>query len=77
MDAYVSDFFSNPDWLREYPLWLAGYTKTPAWPKPWSTYNFWQYSGSAKVDGIGNPADVDYFNGDKAELIQLINSCIV
>lgn len=60
-------------WLK-YPLWVANYNvSSPAIPKPWTTWLFWQY-GTPTI----NPADwgveskeidADYFNGTSAEFL--------
>ncbi len=43
-------------------LWLADYgVSSPAVPKPWSKWTFWQYGDS--------PVDMDRFNGTEAELL--------
>ena len=43
-------------------LWVAHYgVSSPAVPKPWSHWTFWQYTDS--------PVDTDHFNGTEAQLL--------
>ncbi len=77
-----------PAWAPDYPLWVAQYPVkggapalseiaagkyTPALPKSWTRYDFWQYSEDGRVDGIthnNRPTDVDLnvYAGSLAEL---------
>ena len=44
-------------------------TRAPLVPKPWTNWDFWQYTEHGKVPGIAAGAvDLDYFNGTEAEL---------
>jgi len=61
--------------LKGYYLWIADYEKKPqTLPQPWqaSGWHFWQYSESSIVQGVDGEVDMDYFQGDKAALQQLI-----
>lgn len=78
---YVSYFvvqaLNNPEWLKEYPLWLPWYAdelkiKTPL---PWVHWHFWQYSGTSRIPGLSNLGDIDVFNGDLEDLKALIRYC--
>ena len=56
------------NYFKQYPLWIANYGVTnPSIPKPWTTWEFWQYTD--KGDGIlygveSLNIDLNYFNGD-------------
>jgi len=60
----------NSDGFSGHPLWIAAYTGAapPEIPSVWTTYTFWQYSGSGTVPGFADKVDQDYFNGTLAEL---------
>lgn len=48
--------------LNAWSLWIADYgVSSPAVPKPWSKWTFWQNGDS--------PVDTDRFNGTEAELL--------
>ena len=66
------DGAGNPSWLAEYPLWLAEYGPKAKPPLPWKTYNFWQDSGDATIQGLGNTGDDDLFQGNLDDLKALI-----
>jgi lysozyme len=42
----MEDDFAN------YDLWIASYTKEPKIPSPWTDWQIWQNSGSARFDGV-------------------------
>lgn len=74
---YMVNAVNNPLFLKEYPLilpWYAPESQIKA-PLPWTKWNIWQSSGMAKIRGLGNPGDLDVFNGSKADLKNLIMSC--
>ncbi len=52
------DTLRRPEWLLDYPWWIAHYTKGRPWCpfKPWS---MWQFSGSAKIPDIFNKGPLD------------------
>lgn len=61
--------------LKGYKLWLAHYTTRPApnVPAPWTSWTFWQYSESGKVDGVPSDAcDMNRFAGTTADLQALL-----
>ncbi len=62
-----------PAWSIEYPLWVANYTTAaqPLKPKPWQTYQWWQYTSHGSVPGIPGDTDLDWFNGTLPELYAL------
>jgi lysozyme len=67
--AFASDILGNAPALARYRVWLAHYTEaeTPAIPKPWSSWTFWQY-GNARTPGIPVPVDLNRFNGSRDSL---------
>jgi len=51
------------------PLWIAQYSSLcPDLPAPWSTWKFWQNSGSGSAPGVSGQVDLDKFNGSLADL---------
>jgi len=64
-----SEFLSDWGGLGAYPLWVANYGQMcPDVPSAWTTYTFWQSSGTGMATGIDAPVDVDSFNGTLAQL---------
>jgi lysozyme len=64
---FVNQVLQNAPGLSKYNLWIANYNvPEPNVPKPWSTWDFWQYSDSGKVPGItaGGGVDLDMYNGN-------------
>jgi lysozyme len=61
----ITDYLGNPSEFSSCPLWLAAYNvgDPPAIPKPWSTFDFWQYSSSGSVEGVPGNCDLNYLNG--------------
>jgi GH25 family lysozyme M1 (1,4-beta-N-acetylmuramidase) len=62
------------DEFNDHPLWHAGYTggdcpSTIA--NQWPDWTIWQYSSSGSVSGIGGDVDVNRFNGDFNQLLDL------
>lgn len=52
-----------------YPLWVAHYgVSAPNVPAGWSGWTFWQHSDAGRVDGITGAVDLNWFNGDRAEM---------
>jgi lysozyme len=63
--AFLSDFTL----LGAYPLWVANYgVSCPNVPAPWSTYTFWQSTGTGSLSAISGALDLDSFNGTLAQL---------
>ncbi|MEU3225222.1 GH25 family lysozyme [Streptomyces sp. NPDC006976] len=58
------------------PLFTAHWTSaaSPAIPKGFSHYTFWQYTDSGSVSGISGAVDRDRFNGDASRLLALANN---
>lgn len=47
--------------FRRSELWVAGYgVRTPAVPRPWQRWTFWQYTDGGRLPGVG-VTDLDYF----------------
>ena len=52
--------------LKNMPLWIAMYTNVPINPPyppdagGWKRWRIWQYSESAKVNGVSNPVDANW-----------------
>lgn len=66
--------------MAQYPLWVAEYGVTaPKVPPPWTDWDFWQYSESELLPGVGKPGqgrcDANYFNGTVDELKAFIAQC--
>lgn len=72
--AFVGDVLGADPRLKEYPLWVANYTRAtkPRLPKPWSFWTFWQYTEDGRVAGISGAVDINRFNGDRGRLEALL-----
>jgi lysozyme len=72
--SFVRDILGSPGDLVSYPLWVASYTTAPnpTMPAGWSDWTFWQYGEKGAVPGIGGSVDVDWFNGELADLQGLV-----
>lgn len=73
---YSGSSFANdkklPASFKRYPLWVAHYTKgAPKIPGPWPSFTFWQNTDKAKVKGVKNPCDFNFFNGSIEDLKNL------
>ncbi len=56
------------DQFGAYPLWVADYdTDEPRLPNGWSSWNLWQWKGSAELPGISKIVDLNRFHGTQAE----------
>lgn len=53
------------------PLWIAAYIPKPLIPRAWPAWTFWQHNDNGDIPGINARTDVDYFNGERAELERL------
>ncbi|MBS1955506.1 MAG: glycosyl hydrolase family 25 [Cyanobacteria bacterium SZAS-4] len=71
--SFSEDVLSEAPELSEYPLWLAHHTPAPKpWiPRPWTSWNFWQYTDKGTINGINGPVDLDRFNGTHSQLLSL------
>ncbi|MFC1748924.1 glycoside hydrolase family 25 protein [Pseudomonadota bacterium] len=56
----------------QYDLWLADYAKEPSLPKNRSQWTFWQHSQKGSLKGIRGTVDLNWFQGDRADLNKLI-----
>ncbi len=66
---FIRDTLGADARLAPYPLWLAQYRKNaPNVPKPYSTWTFWQFTETGKIDGITGNVDLNYFNGTVEQL---------
>ncbi|MEM6749297.1 MAG: GH25 family lysozyme [Planctomycetota bacterium] len=56
--------------ITELPLWMATLNSTAPSTSPWGSndWDFWQYTFTGSVNGIGGDVDRDVFNGTSAEL---------
>lgn len=59
----------NPARFDTCQLWVASYRNdAPKLPNGWSDWAFWQYSDNGTVPGITGHVDMNYFNGDAAQM---------
>jgi lysozyme len=72
---YTAQYFwkdyvaSSPDWAK-HDLWVASYSSKPYLPTDWTSWKFWQYSETGKVNGMGSAADVNNFNGSYEDFVK-------
>jgi LysM repeat protein len=77
----LQDHFSEagggpPTWVKDYPLWIAQYPShytpgmSPALPRGWFKWTFWQYSDKGRINGVNDFVDLDLFNGNLEELYE-------
>lgn len=45
------------------PLWLAQYASKPVLPAAWSDWTIWQYTDRGAVPALGEPVDLNRFDG--------------
>lgn len=72
-DSYWKTYLPKADWGCEYPLWLD--KPGTIWPPqlwPWAGWMFWQYSYQARLPGIPVNLGLNWFNGSKTELEQMV-----
>lgn len=62
---FFRDILQNSPELAKYSLWIANYNVAePSIPKPWTKWDFWQYSEKGKVPGINSDGvDLNMFHG--------------
>ena len=62
--SFVNGQLGNSATLGKYDLWVASWEESqPTIPKPWTDYQFWQYSSTGTVPGIKGDVDLDMYNG--------------
>jgi lysozyme len=73
---YVSPaFLSSYTSFGSYFLWVANYgVSCPDVPAPWSTYTFWQSTGTGSLSALSGAVDLDSFNGTLAQLQSLVSA---
>lgn len=60
--AFLNERTLSPAFAK-YPLWVAHYgVSHPTVPRPWTTWTYWQFSGSAKIPGVIGNCDENYFS---------------
>lgn len=65
-------FLTSFTGLGGYPLWVANYGVTcPDVPAAWTTYTFWQSTGTGSLSALSGAVDLDTFNGTLADLVAL------
>ena len=72
-DNYWKTYLSKAEWGCDYMLWLD--KPGSIWPQqlwPWAGWTFWQYSYQAKLPGIPTNLGLNWFNGSKTELCQMV-----
>lgn len=67
------DDVGGPD-LTSSLLWHPQYTtaECPNIAEPWQDWAFWQYSSTGRVDGITGDVDLNRFNGNDGDLLDVI-----
>lgn len=69
--SYLKDL-NLPASFAKYPLFVAEYGVSKAKvPPPWSDWTFWQCSEKARVVGVPNPVDFNFFSGSLDDLKKL------
>ena len=70
---FATEILASTPALARFPIWIAQYTEaqSPAIPKPWSSWTFWQHSQSGTVPGISGAVDLDRFQGTLDDLKKL------
>ena len=72
-DKNVKTYLPKAEWGCDYLLWLDN--PGTIWPQqlwPWAGWTFWQYSYQARLPGIPTNLGLNYFNGSKTELQQMV-----
>jgi lysozyme len=67
-------YMGNPSGFSQYPVWIADYEPANTGPTLFGdfTYStFWQYSDSAKMNGIADAVDSSFFHGSLTQLQEL------
>src|SRR5205807_5096882 len=62
-------FLSSYGTLGKYPLWVANYgVSCPTVPSAWTSYSFWQSTGTGSLSALSGAVDLDTFNGSLSDL---------
>ena len=72
-EKYWKTYLPKAEWGCDYLLWLDNLGTI--WPQqlwPWAGWTFWQYSYQARLPGISTNLGLNYFNGSKKELQQMV-----
>lgn len=65
---FKTTYLNSPEFDR-YPLWIAHYYEPKLkYDGPWA---FWQHTDAGRIDGIKGYVDVDLFNGDYKDLLNM------
>lgn len=71
---YTGNYFGRTHFteaLWDVPVWVAKYSTTPPSDMAgWSQWEFWQYSSSGTVPGVGGAVDMNLFRGSYSELYE-------
>jgi lysozyme len=68
---FVDEVLGNSPLLAKYGLWIAHYdVAEPNVPKPWSKWDFWQYTSKGTVPGINGNIDVDMYRDADLRMIR-------
>jgi len=67
--SFWKEKLGNSAAFVRHPLWLASYgVSTPVLVGGWSSYTFWQFTESGRMDGLSGSTDLSIFNGSAATL---------
>lgn len=64
-------YMGNPTGFSRYPIWISQYTSAATSPNlfgDWSYSTVWQYTDSARVNGVSGGVDGNYFHGTRSQL---------
>lgn len=71
-NGYWKDYGNNATQFMFYPLWIAHYgVESPMVPRPWSQWDFWQYTDRGPGEVYGSEAkmvDLNWYCGSEDEL---------
>ncbi len=68
-------FLTSFGTLGQYPLWVANYgVSCPNVPSAWTSYTFWQSTGTGSLSALSGAVDLDTFNGTLADLTTFADS---
>lgn len=76
---FWEDYLSDTHEMVTFPLWVAEYNLGAARPSStaaWKEYLFWQFSQYGVVEGIEKKVDLNRFNGEKKDLLTIIEKSL-